>query len=1026
MTLRFCTKSILFPLLSVIIMAMTPLTTRAQATSPPVPEQEISVKFDLANHTVSGVSHIKLPAGQGLELYTGMVTLRAVRLNDEELPEQPAVEQLHIPPQAGPQELTISFAKEWPAAMGSLNVIAENGIALTDAWHPVADREMTFKLLATIPAEFAAVSEADEITVLPTCPDKACRQVAFRFPHPLFSVHFVAGPYVVAEESFGDHKTLASYFFPEDQDLAAEYRSQARHFLARYENLIGPYPYNRFAVVENRQPTGFAMPTFTLLGQAVVRLPFIKDTSLGHEILHQWFGNSVGIDEAQGNWAEGLTAYLADHAFAADQGRGRDFRKEQLIKYQSYIPADNTLTLEKFTGADDQSAERNRIRAVGYSKGSMFFHVLKKTLGNDIFLAGVRDFYSRMTYQQAGWSDLLTSFEKAAGIKLKALFDQWLTRADIPALDISDLEVSDSDGRPVVSFDLVQKNSPPYQLTVPLTIKTSQGDDTRTITVSAKNTPVIIPLAATPTELIIDPDYDLLRELTPAELPPTWSRFAGAAQKLAVVADPDTPDRFAPFIAFLKDMGCRIVAEKDVTDSDLTSGALIFLGIDRPTSRSLFARPPHPETGFTVDIRNNPLKPAAVAVLVSAASSEEIDRALSKLQHYGKYSYLHFLNGRNLDKRITETDNGLRFSLEDLPTGIPIQTTQPFADILEKLLDSRAIYVGEQHTNYEDHLLQLQIIRAVYDHDPRLAIGMEMFSKPSQAALDDYIEHRIDEKTFLKQSHYFTQWSFDYRLYRDIINFARRHRVPIIALNLDRKIVSSMYKKSSIDGMDAADKSALPADRDLDIPGYRERLTAVYRHHSPAGKDGDKNDKFSGFLQAQALWDETMAESVATYLAANPEARMIIIAGQGHTQKDMAIPPRVYRRLPIRQAVAINHDPGTEADPEAADYLFFSPAAALPPLPLLGVMLAETDDKTGARVADLSPQGQAKEAGIKKGDTIIAIDNEPIKEIEDIRIAMVFKEGFDSVRVRVKREHALRPDEELDFAVSLQNRQSPH
>jgi aminopeptidase N len=1026
MTPQLRTESILFLLFTVIMMTMNPAPPPAQAASQPVPEHDISVNFDLKNHIVSGVSHIKLPAGQGLELFTGMVTLRAVRLNDEELTEQSGVDRLHIPPQAGPQELTVTFAKEWPAAPDSLNVIDESGISLTDVWHPVADREMTFKLTATIPADFAAVSEADEITVLPTCPEKNCKQVVFHFPHPLFAIHFVAGPYVVEEESFGDHRTLASYFFPEDRDVAAEYRRQARHFLARYEDLIGPYPYNRFAVVENRLPTGFAMPTFTLLGQAVVRLPFIKDTSLGHEILHQWFGNSVGIDRAQGNWAEGLTAYLADHAFAADEGRGRDFRKEQLIKYRSYIPPDNSLTLEKFIGADDESADRNRIRAIGYSKGSMFFHLLKKTLGEEIFLTGLRDFYSRLKYQQAGWSDLLTSFENAAGIRLGALFDQWLTRSDVPILDISGLEVTDSDGRPVVSFDLVQKNSPPYELTVHLVIKTSQGDVHRTITVAAESTPITLPLAATPTELIIDPDYDLLRQLTPAELPPTWSRFEGAAQKLAVVADSDTPDRFAPFIAYLKDMGCRIVAEKDVTDADLSGGALLFLGIDRPTSRSLFSRPAHPETGFTVDIRNNPLNPAAVAILVSAASSGEIDRALAKLQHYGKYSYLHFENGRNLDKRIAETENGLRFSLEELPPGIPIEITQPFADIIEKLLPSRAIYVGEQHTSYQDHQLQLRIIRAVYDHDPRMAIGMEMFSKPSQAALDDYIEHRIDEKTFLKQSHYFDQWSFDYRLYRDIINFARLHRVPIIALNLDRKIVSSLYQNSSTAGLDAADKTWLPEDRDLDVPGYRERLTAVYQHHSPVRDSGEKNDKFSGFLQAQALWDETMAESVAAYLTANPEARMIIIAGQGHTHKSMAIPPRVARRLPIRQTVAVNLDPAGEADPEAADFLFFSPPAELPPLPLLGVMLADTDDKSGVRVADLSPQGQARTAGIRKDDTIIAIDSEPIRDVEDVRIAMVFKEGFDSVRVRVKRKHVLRADEELDFEVGLQPQQSPH
>jgi uncharacterized iron-regulated protein len=408
------------------------------------------------------------------------------------------------------------------------------------------------------------------------------------------------------------------------------------------------------------------------------------------------------------------------------------------------------------------------------------------------------------------------------------------------------------------------------------------------------------------------------------------------------------------------------------------------------------------------------------------ANRDEAERVAGKLKHYGKYSYLHFINGRNQEKRITETDNGLRYELEIHPSGIPTTTARSFESIIEELLSSRAVYVGETHTSYQDHLLQLQIIRALHDHDPRLAIGMEMFSRPTQETLDDYIEHRIDERTFLKQSNYFEQWRFDYRLYRDIINFARRHRLPIIALNIDRKVVSSMYRNGSTDDMASSEEDVLPADRDLDMPGYRERLISVFQHHPTGRKTVEENDKFKGFLQAQALWDETMAESVADYLTANPDMRMVIVAGRGHTHKVTAIPPRVARRLPMQQAVVVNAEASENADPDAADYLFFSPTITLPPAPLLGVMLKETEDDSGALVADLSPQGQAREAGIKKGDIIIAIDNEPIKDVEDVKIAMAFKEGRESVRVRLKRPHLLLADEELELEVDLKSKKSPH
>ena len=113
-----------------------------------------------------------------------------------------------------------------------------------------------------------------------------------------------------------------------------------------YDSLIGPYPYDKFAVVENFWETGYGMPSFTLLGPKVIRFPFILHSSYPHEILHNWWGNGVYIDYEAGNWGEGLTAYLADHAFAGDRGEDATYRKEQIIKYMSYIQADDEIRIQ--------------------------------------------------------------------------------------------------------------------------------------------------------------------------------------------------------------------------------------------------------------------------------------------------------------------------------------------------------------------------------------------------------------------------------------------------------------------------------------------------------------------------------------------------------------------------------------------------------------------------------------------------------------------------------------------------------
>ena len=82
------------------------------------------------------------------------------------------------------------------------------------------------------------------------------------------------------------------------------------------------------------------MPSFTLLGSQVLRLPFIPYTSLPHEILHNWWGNGVWIDYDGGNWSEGLTAYLSDHLMKELRGEASDYRRKALQRYGDFAALD--------------------------------------------------------------------------------------------------------------------------------------------------------------------------------------------------------------------------------------------------------------------------------------------------------------------------------------------------------------------------------------------------------------------------------------------------------------------------------------------------------------------------------------------------------------------------------------------------------------------------------------------------------------------------------------------------------------
>ncbi|MEW6427807.1 MAG: ChaN family lipoprotein [Thermodesulfobacteriota bacterium] len=953
--------------------------------------QRLLLRYDAAAGVMRGEARIVLPAAKAMDLSLGGLTVARVTLDGDAL--TPAA-TLHFDASDRERVLSVEYTASGDQQGASGNRIGDDGIVLLGNWLPVPSEPLPLVLEARLPAGFAAVSEAEEVV---RTEEAGGVRVTMTFTRPVREAAFVAGPYLVEEIAFGDGRTLATFFFAEDGELAAGYREKALGYLGRYEKLIGPFPYRRFSIVENRLPTGYAIPTFTLLGQGVARLPFIVDTSLGHEILHQWFGNAVQPAAESGNWSEGLATYLADQLYAADRGEGGDYRKGQLIRYASYVNSDNDRPLREFFGADlDRTPMAKSNRAIGYDKGGMLFHMLRTTLGDETFYAALSRFYQRRKFTTAGWEDLRAAFEEVSGSALGEFFEQWLTRADIPNLAVDNAHAGYEDGLAVVRFTLRQTTAEPYRLVVPVTFYRSGGAPLEKIVpIDTASREVVIPVEHTPEYLAIDPGYDLMRALSEDELPPVWSRFEGAGRKIAVLPRGADSARNTPILEVLRELGGELRKEEELKDSDLAAASVLFLDAACDRARGLFADSSISGPGVTVDVRRNPLSGDQVMVLLSAADSRQLELAAPKLTHYGKYGYLHFVDGRLREKKIPNSDAGMLYRIDFPPNGIETSRLDGFGRLMDRVAAARVVHVGEVHTSTGDHDLQLRVIRELYGRNPDLAIGMEMFSKSGQKALDDYIGGHIDEKEFLKSSNYFIQWGFDYRLYRDILQYARRHRIPVLGLNVDKGISGKIAKGGVYDGLTQEEAAALPVDRDLDIAGYYQRLEGVFSLH---GGHGD----FGNFLQAQGVWDETMAATAADYIAAHPDRRLVIIAGRGHVVRGTGIPPRLARRLPsLPQVVVMNAASGEPGDDDA-DIIFFNSAPPLPPPAIMGVQLQEKDGEVVViGVADNSP---AARAGIRKDDVLLTLDGQPVASAADVKILMLDHGKGDEVAAGLRRQ----------------------
>ena len=180
------------------------------------------------------------------------------------------------------------------------------------------------------------------------------------------------------------------------------------------------------------------------------------------------------------------------------------------------------------------------------------------------------------------------------------------------------------------------------------------------------------PLTETPLEFTVDPDYTFLRQLTDEELPAVWSRFLGAKKQLVILGDDRTNGSFISRCSmhWRKIIRLLLPPPRSPTRNSATM-TCSFLVSTRRRARSLFALPQHPQEGFTLDVRRNPLNRTSMLPCWSQAASTDQTMAVARrLSHYGKYSYLEFNNGRNMAKKITAQPNsGLHFVVEELPAG---------------------------------------------------------------------------------------------------------------------------------------------------------------------------------------------------------------------------------------------------------------------------------------------------------------------------------------------------------------------
>jgi aminopeptidase N len=539
-------------------------------------------------------------------------------------------------------------------------IVDEKGVYLGGStyWVPWFNNDwISFELTATMPDPWKVVSQGRRILHELK---NGLRTSRWDSPEPMEEIYLIAAPFHEYSRAAGATDVMAFLRTP-DEALANKYLETTAQYLEMYRKLVGPYPFTKFALVENFWETGYGMPSFTLLGEQIIRFPFILHSSYPHELLHNYWGNSAYVDFKSGNWCEGLTAYMADHLIAEQRGQGEEYRRTTLQKFTDYVNPSNDFPLAQFSSRTNPSSE-----AIGYGKSMMMWNMLREEVGDDQFVRGFQKFYRDNKFKAASFGDIRRAFESVSGKTLTPFFDQWVNRKGAPELTVSNVSVHPDKGGVGLGFTLKQiQPEEVFTLNIPVAVAFAAKTEIRTVAMTQREQVYNIVLPESPVRIQVDPQFNIFRKLHHNEIPPSLSKVFGSEEVLIVLpskADKVQLDSYRDLAnIWSADTTRKISVKLDSEISELPPTASVWVfgtankfeqvvvdalkeydaEIGRESVRLGRSSYALDKASFVISVRH-PGNPSSVVVLLTAENKEAVPGLARKLPHYGKYSYLVF------------------------------------------------------------------------------------------------------------------------------------------------------------------------------------------------------------------------------------------------------------------------------------------------------------------------------------------------------------------------------------------------
>ncbi|WP_372370974.1 ChaN family lipoprotein [Candidatus Uabimicrobium sp. HlEnr_7] len=242
----------------------------------------------------------------------------------------------------------------------------------------------------------------------------------------------------------------------------------------------------------------------------------------------------------------------------------------------------------------------------------------------------------------------------------------------------------------------------------------------------------------------------------------------------------------------------------------------------------------------------------------------------------------------------------------------------------QEMSDSQVVYVGELHDHVWGHKIELMLLEKLFSKNANVAIALEMFERDTQNIIDGYLSEEITESFFLKNSRPWGNYAADYR---PLIEFSRLYHLSVLAMNVPRRYASFVAKdkEPALATMPDAEKSYMATEIKALKGKYRDKFYEVMGGHVPPAL-------VERYYRSQCLKDDTMAESIVSFLKGKPNTTVISYTGAFHSDESLGLVEKVNALMPNTKSTVISIVPVDSAKfnphehSHKGDFILFAPA----------------------------------------------------------------------------------------------------